>query len=272
MALAAAADLVRGHGRGVLRRSRAWRHSSTRRSLAASRRVFVRVSGTGVDWMPWLAPLWAAGVMLMSFRLAVGWLGARRLVRLAGPPLPERWQQVALSLAAKMRVRPAFRLLESARVVGPAVIGWLRPAILVPAGALCGLSADQLEAVLAHELAHLARRDALVSLLESVAEVVLFYHPAVWWISSRIRREREHCCDDLAVAVCGSARPVRWGAAAAGRAAARAPRAGLCGARRRPGRADSPAARSRRGPSGSSGVPRCPGWPVCSRLRRSPWR
>ncbi|MCX6633903.1 MAG: GWxTD domain-containing protein [Acidobacteria bacterium] len=169
-------------------------------------RVFVNVSGTGVDWIPWLAPLWAAGVMLMSFRLAVGWLGARRLVRLAGPPLPSRWQQVALSLAAKMRVRPAFRLLESARVAGPAVIGWLRPAILVPAGALCGLSAEQLEAVLAHELAHLARRDALVNLLESVAEVALFYHPAVWWISSRIRREREHCCDDLAVAVCGSAR------------------------------------------------------------------
>jgi beta-lactamase regulating signal transducer with metallopeptidase domain len=164
------------------------------------------VSRSGIDWTTWLAPLWAAGVMLMSMRLAVGWLGTRRLVRLAGPPLPAPWPEVARALAGKMRVKAAFRLLESARVSGPALIGWLRPAILVPAGALCGLSAEQLEAVLAHELAHLARRDALVNLVESVAEVLLFYHPAAWWISSRIRRERERCCDDLAVAVCGSAR------------------------------------------------------------------
>ncbi|MBI4877522.1 MAG: M48 family metalloprotease [Acidobacteria bacterium] len=159
----------------------------------------------GLDWIPWLAPVWAAGVLAMSLRLAVAWAGSRRLVRLAGPPLPARWQEVARSLAAKMRVRKRFRLLESARVPGPALVGWLRPAILVPAGALCGLSAAQLEAVLAHELAHLARRDALVNLLVSFAEVALFYHPAAWWIGSRIRREREHCCDDLAVAVCGSA-------------------------------------------------------------------
>ena len=172
---------------------------------AGGPRGLVSLPAAGFHWMPWLVPVWAAGVILMSLRLALAWVAARRLVILAGPPLPAHWQDAAQSLAARMRVKTAFRLLESARGAGPAVIGWLRPAILVPAGALCGLSAEQLEAVLAHELAHLARRDALVNLLESFAEVLFFYHPAYWWISSRIRREREHCCDDLAVAACGSA-------------------------------------------------------------------
>ncbi len=76
---------------------------------------------------------------------------------------------------------------------------YLRPAILVPVTFLTGLPAEQIEALLAHELAHIRRNDYLVSVLQSVAEVVLFYHPAVWWISRQIREEREFCCDDLAV-------------------------------------------------------------------------
>jgi HEAT repeat protein len=83
------------------------------------------------------------------------------------------------------------------------VVGWLRPVILLPASALTGLSPQQLEAILAHELAHIRRHDYLINLLQAVVETLLFYHPAVWWVSRRIRQEREHCCDDLAVAVCG---------------------------------------------------------------------
>jgi type II secretory pathway component GspD/PulD (secretin) len=85
----------------------------------------------------------------------------------------------------------------------PTVIGWLRPVILLPAGCLLGLSAAQLEAILAHELAHIRRHDYLVNLLQNVVETLLFYHPAVWWVSRRIREERENCCDDLAVEICG---------------------------------------------------------------------
>src|ERR1700677_2488212 len=73
----------------------------------------------------------------------------------------------------------------------------------MPGGALAGLPVDQVEALLAHELAHIWRNDYLVNLLQSVAEAVLFYHPAVWWVSEQIRAERELCCDDLAVAACG---------------------------------------------------------------------
>ena len=101
-----------------------------------------------------------------------------------------------------MGVRRAVALLESARVEVPMVVGWLRPAILVPVAALSGLTALELEAILAHELAHIRRHDYLVNLLQCVVEALMFYHPATWWISRVIRREREHCCDDMAVAAC----------------------------------------------------------------------
>ena len=85
------------------------------------------------------------------------------------------------------------------------VVGWLRPAILLPASALAGLTTQQLEAIIAHELAHIRRHDYLINLLQAVIETLFFYYPAVWWVSRQIRQEREHCCDDLAVAVCGDA-------------------------------------------------------------------
>jgi len=97
------------------------------------------------------------------------------------------------------------RLLISALVQVPTVIGWLRPVVLVPVGALSGLPAEYLEALLLHELAHVRRHDYLVNILQSVAEALLFYHPAVWWVSGHIRAERELCCDDVAVAVSGDA-------------------------------------------------------------------
>jgi membrane-associated protease RseP (regulator of RpoE activity) len=83
------------------------------------------------------------------------------------------------------------------------VIGWLRPVVLVPASALSGLTPEQLQAVVAHELAHIRRHDYLVNILQTVAETLLYYHPAVWWLSGRIRAEREHAADDIAVAACG---------------------------------------------------------------------
>jgi hypothetical protein len=95
------------------------------------------------------------------------------------------------------------QLLESAAVEVPTVIGWLRPVVLLPATSLTGLSTEQMEMILAHELAHIRRNDFFVNLMQAVVETLLFYHPAVWWISNRIRVEREHCCDDVAVSVSG---------------------------------------------------------------------
>ena len=103
--------------------------------------------------------------------------------------------------------------MESRLVDAPGVIGSLRPVILLPVAVLANLTPAQIESILAHELAHIRRRDYAVNLLQTVGEALLFFHPAVWWVSSRIREEREHCCDDVAVEVCGE--PTAYAAALA---------------------------------------------------------
>jgi len=152
---------------------------------------------------PWLGAAWLLGVALCSLRLFGGWLVTARLRSAQARPVPAEWQPKLEHLMARVGVTLPVRLLASALVEIPAVIGWLRPVILVPVGALAGLPAGHVEALLAHELAHIRRHDYLVNLLQSAAEALLFYHPAVWWVSRQIRMEREHCCDDLAIAATG---------------------------------------------------------------------
>src|SRR3954468_23392237 len=101
-------------------------------------------------------------------------------------------------------VRRTIRVFQSALTDVPLVVGWIRPVILVPVCALTNLNILQLEALLAHELAHIRRFDYLVNLMQTAVETLLFYHPAVWWLGKQIRDERENCCDDIAVAVCGN--------------------------------------------------------------------
>jgi len=108
------------------------------------------------------------------------------------------------TLAARMAVRMQVRLAESAHTAVPMVVGWVRPVILVPIGLFVGMPPHHIEAILAHELAHIRRYDSLVNLLQVLAESFLFFHPAVWWVSRRIRIEREFCCDDAVVDVCGT--------------------------------------------------------------------
>jgi beta-lactamase regulating signal transducer with metallopeptidase domain len=154
--------------------------------------------------LPWLVAFWSLGVALLTARLLFGSLQVMRLKRsghepLGGPCL-RRFQQLQQALAISRPVR----LVQSALVEVPTVIGWLRPMVLLPASTLTGLAPEQLEAILAHELAHIRRHDYLVNVLQKIVETLLFYHPAVWWISRRVRVEREHCCDDTAVNVCGN--------------------------------------------------------------------
>lgn len=152
---------------------------------------------------PWLVSIWLGGVLLLSVRVFGGWLMAQRLKRSMTRNAEELWQATVLRLSNHLGIRRTVRLCESALAEVPTVIGWLRPVILVPVSALAGLSAQQVEALLAHELAHIRRHDYLVNLMQTVVETLLFYHPAVWWVSRQIRIEREHCCDDMAVAACG---------------------------------------------------------------------
>ena len=152
----------------------------------------------------WAIPVWLLGILLFSLRLlwAYGYVvGLRQHASVSD----ERTCAAALELAERMGVVRPIRVMISSLADGPSVIGWWRPVILLPSATLLGLTPWQLEAVLAHELAHVRRHDYLVNLLQSVVEILLFYHPAVWWVSNCVRRERELCCDDLAVAMSGDA-------------------------------------------------------------------
>ena len=153
--------------------------------------------------LPYLVMGWLIGVFGLSFWHLGGWAQLQRLKRHMVKPVNASLQTTLNELAERLRVLRAVQLVESALVQVPTVVGWLRPMILLPASALTGLANEQLEALLAHELAHIRRYDYLLNIVQTVVETLGFYHPAVWWISHKIRVERENCCDDLAISLSG---------------------------------------------------------------------
>jgi beta-lactamase regulating signal transducer with metallopeptidase domain len=165
----------------------------------------------GIAWrerlrnsFPYFVVMWSLGVLLLSLRLLGGLWRVQQWRRRGIAIKTAELKEMTTRLAAVMGLNRKFELLESAQAVVPAVIGWLKPVVIVPTSLISGLSPAELESLLAHELAHIRRHDYLVNLLQTVIETVLFYHPAVWWLSRVVRYERENCCDDLAVAACGN--------------------------------------------------------------------
>lgn len=155
------------------------------------------------DMMLWLVQAWFVGVMLLSVRTAGGlyWLARSRHGEIE--PLSEEMHRQCLALQRRMGLQRSIRYGQSRGLDSPVVIGWFHPIVLVTVQAITGLSPQQLQAIIAHELAHIRRHDAFVNLFQVAAEMFLFYHPAVWWVSRRIRIEREVCCDQEALAACG---------------------------------------------------------------------
>jgi TonB family protein len=166
-----------------------------------------------LPWLPMAVTVWAAGVLLLTARLVFAWFRTEQVRRLDVHPVSEGLQTAVGRLAREVGIGRPIALFESPWIDVPTVIGWLKPTILLPIGALAGLSVQQIEAVLSHELAHIKRHDYLVNVLQNLAETVFFFHPAVWWLSRQIRVEREHCCDDVAVEACGN--PVTYARALA---------------------------------------------------------
>ena len=154
--------------------------------------------------LPYAVAAWLLGVVALSLWRTGGWVAAMRLRVIATQPVDRHIQALARRLAGRLKLRRPVRILQSLVVQTPVVIGWLRPVVLLPLSAVTGLAPAQLEAILAHELAHIRRYDYLVNLIQTVVETLFFYHPAVWWISRRLRLERERCCDDVAVEACGN--------------------------------------------------------------------
>ncbi|HZQ51474.1 MAG TPA: GWxTD domain-containing protein [Bryobacteraceae bacterium] len=155
--------------------------------------------------IPRLTPIWIWGVCFFYLRYASGWLSLHRMRQRGVWHAPDYWQRRIARLAAELRISRPVLLFECLLANTPVVVGHLRPAIFVPLGFLTGLPAAHVEAILLHELAHIRRADYLVNVCQRVIEGLLFYHPAVWWISHVIRAERENCCDDMVVELRGDA-------------------------------------------------------------------
>lgn len=174
---------------------------------ASSRRASAEDSGSGnsiVRAMPWIVTAWLLGLLLTSLHLIGGLARTRRITRQGtSAAAPELLARVR-SLAKRLGMPDQISVLESISVAVPLVIGALRPVIILPASLVTGLTPLQLDMLLAHELAHIRRHDFVINLAQTVLETLLFYHPAARWLSERIRDERESCCDDIAVAACGS--------------------------------------------------------------------
>ena len=158
-----------------------------------------------LDALPWLVEAWLLGVAFFSLRSAGGFLLLERERRKQSPVVNDRVLEICLTLQNRFGLTRAIDYCECKWLQAPAVIGWFRPVVFLPVTALTGLSEEQLEAVIAHELAHIHRLDPFVNVFQVCVETLLFYHPAIWWLNKRIRAEREHCCDDMAVEFCGNA-------------------------------------------------------------------
>ncbi|HEY0108840.1 MAG TPA: M56 family metallopeptidase, partial [Fibrella sp.] len=172
--------------------------ASANESWLATTQAFLAEHLTQVVWV------WLIGVGFFGIRLIGGWLYVHRLQRTATLPVPVLLSDATARLMQKMNVSVSLQL--TTRVTGPLVIGILKPVVLWPVGLLAGLSLADVEAILAHELAHVRRHDYLLNVLQSIIDVLYFFHPALWWLSARVREEREHCCDDLAIRFIGDGR------------------------------------------------------------------
>jgi beta-lactamase regulating signal transducer with metallopeptidase domain len=149
--------------------------------------------------LPVVVLVWFVGVIGFSLLHLGGWAKLYRIRQQLTRPVSSHLQQAAHEIARRLGVHRAFDLYESALVRVPTVIGHLKPVILLPASTMTGLPMDQIEIILAHELAHIKRHDYLINLLQTVVEILGFYHPAIWWLSRTLRQERENCCDDMVI-------------------------------------------------------------------------
>lgn len=195
--------------------SASWIGAASASAVSLSHRVSALASSGGAgaqipasprpDALLWLVEAWFLGVLFLSLRTVGGFVLIERMRRKEARPVSAKLNELCVSLQRRLHLDRAIRYCECRRLEAPAVIGWFRPVVMLPLTALTGLSEEQLKAVIAHELAHIRRLDCFVNLFQVAAETLLFYHPAIWWVNKRIRSERENCCDDVAISVCGDA-------------------------------------------------------------------
>ena len=172
----------------------------------AVHRFLQRFAETIKPWLAWCGAMWLAGAVVAAVRLGVGWSLGRRLVAEAAPLADAGWQARLRCWQDALGLRGRIRLVVSARIDAPLVLGWFEPVVIWPLAAVTGMPPDQIDAILAHELSHIRRHDIVANLVQCCIETLFFHHPAAWWISGQVRAEREHCADDLAVRALASRR------------------------------------------------------------------
>ncbi|MBC3872097.1 M56 family metallopeptidase [Undibacterium flavidum] len=161
-------------------------------------------------WLPLLVSVWSIGVLLMLLRLALGLLWVYRLGQHGDDmgSLVQQWQIRTNQMAYQFAIRRKVHLKFQKDLLSPVTYGCLTPVVVMPVSLLTGMSPEMIEALLAHELAHIKRWDFVVNVLQNLALSLLFYHPAVWWISKRIEAERELIADDMAASILGQPLPL----------------------------------------------------------------
>lgn len=152
---------------------------------------------------PLIITLWLAGVLIISLRMTGGFYLNEKLRKSCLYEIPDELQKRFLKLLNKMNIHRKVNIHLSSLVEIPSLIGYFKPVVLIPLSAVTHMPVEQLEAILAHELAHIRRHDYLVNVFQSFIEALFFYHPFVWMIQKRIRMERENCCDDIALSYSG---------------------------------------------------------------------
>lgn len=148
-------------------------------------------------WFPVLVAIYVAGVAVMTIKLTLDLVQLQQIRKKQVLPIDEVWEKHLQKLSAHLKIPRRVKLLISQYIQVPVMIGFMKPVILLPVAMFNNLTAEQLEAILLHELAHVKRNDYLLNIFQSIVETILFFNPFVWWISKNIRLEREHCCDDL---------------------------------------------------------------------------
>ena len=152
--------------------------------------------------LPWLDTFWMLGVVLLAVRAIGGWWQLEGLRRRARGIVPAHLEQSFQRICARVNVGRRVALRVSDRVISPMAMGVWRATVILPVSAILSLTTEELEAVLAHELGHIRRLDYACNLLQTALETALFFHPAVWWLSRKVRDRREICCDEIAVKSC----------------------------------------------------------------------
>jgi bla regulator protein blaR1 len=146
---------------------------------------------------------WFIGLLFFGLKLGFGLIRLRQWQKRGGLSINDDLWQIRLQhFQQQLSISRPITLLASAWTVVPLTIGWLKPLIFIPVGMVNQLSAAEVEAILAHELVHIAERDYLLNFIQALIEVVFYHHPAVWWLSTVIRTEREMRCDEMAVRLC----------------------------------------------------------------------